>query len=125
MPVLKLSVDEYGDLCCSECGIIYFVPSNFLRRKRNTHDGFYCPNGHNQYFPAETEAEKLKRQLEVANRRIDSANARADMANNSARAYKGQLTKIKNRISNGVCPCCNRSFWIGVIRTHCRHMPIW
>lgn len=25
-------------------------------------------------------------------------------------ATKGQLTKTKKRIANGVCPCCNRSF---------------
>lgn len=25
-------------------------------------------------------------------------------------AYKGQVTKVKRRVSKGVCPCCNRTF---------------
>jgi len=25
-------------------------------------------------------------------------------------AAKGQLTKTKRRVANGVCPCCNRTF---------------
>lgn len=25
-------------------------------------------------------------------------------------AARGQVTRIKNRVGNGVCPCCNRSF---------------
>ena len=25
-------------------------------------------------------------------------------------AAKGQLTKVKKRVGNGVCPCCTRSF---------------
>ena len=23
---------------------------------------------------------------------------------------KGQVTRIKKRVANGVCPCCNRTF---------------
>ncbi|MBV6448554.1 hypothetical protein [Nitrosomonas sp.] len=33
-----------------------------------------------------------------------------DAAERSARAYKGQATKIKRRVGRGVCPCCNRHF---------------
>ena len=31
-------------------------------------------------------------------------------AERSAAAYKGHLTRVKRRVGNGVCPCCNRTF---------------
>jgi hypothetical protein len=31
-------------------------------------------------------------------------------AQNQARAFKGRVTRLKNRAAAGVCPCCNRTF---------------
>lgn len=46
---------------------------------------------------------RLERQL--ANREEDLRAAKAAHA-----VTKGKLTKTRNRIAKGVCPCCNRSF---------------
>lgn len=102
---------------CCDCGMAFAMPADYDRRRRNDHKWFWCPAGHEQHFIGETEAEILRRQLEQANRRAmrlsataDQAAARADHEAARARGYKGQLTKTKKRVGNGVCPCCNRSF---------------
>lgn len=41
--------------------------------------------------------------------RTEARRERRDMER-SRNAYKGQVTKVKNRVSKGVCPCCNRYF---------------
>lgn len=102
---------------CSVCGIHWALETNFYRKRRDDHKVFYCPNGHTQYFFGETEAEKLKKQLEEQRQRTLREEARAmrnyeamERQKRSASAYKGKLTRVKNRVKNGVCPCCNRTF---------------
>lgn len=89
---------------------------------------FFCPFGHQQHFcqdqgirgqldAVRRERDRLKQiaaqkddDILAERERGDRANARADHNANSARAYKGVATKLKKRVVNGVCPCCNRHF---------------
>lgn len=106
-------------LTCSHegCGITFAAPQQWVTKRRNDHETWYCPNGHTMWFPGKSEAEKLRDQLARQVARTDQERAEADRqrrlrehAELSARAMKGQVTKIKNRVGNGVCPCCNRTF---------------
>jgi hypothetical protein len=54
--------------------------------------------------------QKLERELEHQRARTRHVEDQFEGAQASARAYKGHNTRIKNRIKNGVCPFCNRSF---------------
>lgn len=104
--------------CCREgCGVQFGVTTGFEDRHRQTHNVFYCPNGHSQYFPGETEAEKLKRELEQKERQLKWANEykdeyreQRDKLTRKLTTTKGHITRIKNRVGNGVCPCCKRTF---------------
>jgi hypothetical protein len=49
---------------CAECGIEFCVPEGHHRRLRRTHETFYCPSGHSNYYPAETDDEKRIKRLE-------------------------------------------------------------
>lgn len=69
MALTKTETVEFAECCCSECGIYYYVPSQWRKNRREDHVGFYCPNGHNQYFPAESDAEKLRKELDAEKRR--------------------------------------------------------
>jgi ssDNA-binding Zn-finger/Zn-ribbon topoisomerase 1 len=88
-----------------------------MKRKRLEEGGsFFCPNGHSQHY-TETKVEKLKRQLQAAKQNSEYFQERMreerdakEAERRSKAAYKGQLTKAKRRVSNGVCPCCNRHF---------------
>lgn len=70
---------------CSQCGIVYGLPKEFAAARRNDHKTFTCPNGHPQYFPQETDADKLNKQvlfllkeLEGAKLLLAQETARAD-----------------------------------------------
>lgn len=101
---------------CSGCGVTFAMPDFVLAERRNTSKRFHCPNGCHQYF-GETEADRLRKQLAREKAAHDQTRAEeyrqrelAKADRHRCRAFKGQVTKIKNRVSKGVCPCCNRFF---------------
>ena len=98
--------------CCHEgCGIAMVIPAQLDREWRNnTARSFYCLNGHSQHYTGKSEAEKLKAQLEVKERALEWERARVKRAEKQVSVFKGKVTRIKNRVGNGVCPCCNRTF---------------
>jgi hypothetical protein len=104
------------EVCC-DCGIEFHVPSAFHRACfSNSRKTFYCPNGHGQSY-TQTEADILRRErdrLKQDAARMDdelrAARAEAEAQKRQATAFKGVATRIKNRVKNGVCPCCNRTF---------------
>ena len=95
---------------CASCAIDFGIGQDFQRRRREDHERFYCPNGHENVYPQESEAERLRRELERQRVRANGEEARRRLAERQRAAAKGQVTRIKNRVSNGVCPCCKRTF---------------
>lgn len=101
---------------CGRCGIMFGVPEDWMDRRREDGQTFYCPNGCGRVF-RETEEDRLRKRLENAERTRARLVAEADQmrAENRhlearRRAAKGQLTKTRKRIANGVCPVCTRHF---------------
>jgi hypothetical protein len=95
--------------CCS-CGVEFASP--LLAKRREDGKLFYCPNGHQQHFTDTTEL-RLQRELENTKRDLDWQRSQRETAEKRLIAQRGQTTKAKNklkRVSNGVCPCCNRTF---------------
>lgn len=102
---------------CCECGCVVAMEGNQYNRFVENHNLFYCPNGHGQHFTGKSEAAQLRDELarekhrtEQARAEVESQRTRAIEAERREAAKKGQITKIKNRVSSGVCPCCNRYF---------------
>jgi hypothetical protein len=102
---------------CAACGIAFGAPAYFLSERRDDHKSYYCPNGHQLYFPQQTDAEQAQAEAEKYKKLWkDEQRYAADLvkernaAQKQLSARKGQMTKLKNRIANGVCPCCRRSF---------------
>lgn len=98
------------------CGIQHAVPASLRDEQlRQFNDGeeatsIYCPLGH-QHAPAGvTEAERLRRRLQQTKAAHDQTKAQLRDAENQRRAQKAAKTRLKNRIANGVCPCCHRTF---------------
>lgn len=115
------------EICCSEgCGIMFAWPTDARERALADHfRWFYCPNGHRQHFTGQTEETRLRQKLqretearEAAERRARVAQERVLARNRSIAAYKGALTKMRNRMANGVCPVqgCKRSGFSNVRR---------
>lgn len=101
---------------CSVCGCTYGLVRSHHKQLQDSSDTFHCPNGHRQHF-AESPAQRLEKQLAAERARLDQAKAeienqkaRVAMRDRQLSAARGQVTRIKNRVGNGVCPCCTRSF---------------
>jgi len=98
------------------CGIAFGVEQGFTERRRSDAKSFHCPNGHSMSY-GESEADKLRKQLETAERRLASTQStltstrdQLESTQRSRNAYLGQVKSLKTRIGKGVCPCCNRTF---------------
>lgn len=113
--LLPGSLTLVEETCCN-C-YTHFAMDQALNQNLLANGGtFYCPNGHGQHY-TKTEVSRLKDKLANAEKRLawseDSATRariEAEEAKRSRAAIKGQLTKTRNRIANGVCPCCHRTF---------------
>jgi hypothetical protein len=76
------------------------------KRLRQNHNEFYCPNGHRQYYTAESDADKLRRELKRKEQEVaDQVRAKLQAQSELDAAQR----KLK-RVAKGICPCCNRSF---------------
>lgn len=109
------------------CSIQFAVPAalfEYYERSNERRPGsvsLHCPLGH-AMIPAgqsasQKEAARLRDDLSRERQRLDQAQAevvrqrdRSAGLERRLSAKKGQLTRIQNRIGNGVCPCCNRYF---------------
>lgn len=95
---------------CFHCGLIFGLEKNHHEALVKSHEEFYCPVGHKQYYCSETNEERLEKQLHRERQKHDQTKADLENKEYQRRNVKGQLTKMRNRIKSGVCPCCNRTF---------------
>ena len=94
---------------CPRCGIMFAMPREFNMYARRDKTMFYCPNGHGTVY-RRNEADRLREQLENERRALATTQDLLNGERRSHAATKGQLTKTMNRINEGVCPECNRTF---------------
>jgi hypothetical protein len=106
---------------CPDCGCVYGLTTDYEDRRRHDHKTFYCPNGHRLNYSQENREEKLKRQLEWTSRDLSQTQSQLLVTKRQKAAVKGQLTKTKRRVANGVCPCCNRTFENLAAHMHGQH----
>lgn len=111
-----IAVLTLTEVVCYNCLTHFAMDEELNRRCHQDGRRFYCPNGHSQVY-TESEVQKLKKINQNLTSRLGWEEDRADRLNRDNRdlrsqksAIKGQLTKTRKRIANGVCPCCNRSF---------------
>ena len=102
-----LSYTETLQVVSCTCGINYAIPEalyqQMLDHRGATGKNVYCPLGHSWFYVGKTDAE-LERE------KRQHAEARLVAAQDQLQAEKQAHTKTKKRITNGVCPCCHRTF---------------
>jgi len=104
------------EVCCN-CGIVFGVPSDFQERCQNdSSKSFYCPNGHGQHYSKSKEQKKreaAEAELKRVRERLDQELTNRFIAESQARSADRKLKRRDRdlkRLTNGVCPCCNRTF---------------
>lgn len=107
---------------CAQCRCDVWIPDELYdaaRRGAGPHGvSFYCGYGHVLYFPAgETEEAKLRRERDRLTQRLaekdDEIRRQRLLREGTERqlsATRGVVTRIRNRVGAGVCPCCTRTF---------------
>jgi ssDNA-binding Zn-finger/Zn-ribbon topoisomerase 1 len=103
---------------CGCCGGVYAIGERYHQQARQEGTSWNCPYCQTGWgFSGRGENRQLREELERANSRLANERARSeriaqqrDRIDASRRAVKGHLTRIRNRVKNGVCPCCNRTF---------------
>ena len=109
MSVTYETVTTFEPTHC-ECGVQFALTQSMYRHLKRSHDWFYCPNGCHIHYSGESIEKRLERKLERVKSENHGLHYRLDYANRSRAALRGQVTKIKRRISKGICPCCRRNF---------------
>lgn len=118
MPATQTYIGTLVVMECGECHCHFGMSEDQYNRCLESGKTFYCTNGHPRIF-ARTENQKLKESLERAERRIRFAENATRQAQfeayyerRSKAAVKGHLTRMRNKIANGVCPVpgCRRHF---------------
>lgn len=103
---LNPTVDLVTETCYS-CSVLFAMTEEHRRRLLNNHDkSFYCPNGHKQHYTGKTTEQKLI----DAQARETALRDQLDASIRDAEAARSALARDRQRFTNGVCPCCNRSF---------------
>lgn len=110
---MTLYVDniEFKTQQCCNCHMVFGTTKRFELDRRNDRKTFYCPQGHPQAYTAgQDEASVLRREVERQKELREAEQARLARVEKE----KGQLArahmKMRTRVMNGVCPCCNRTF---------------
>ena len=116
MITITLQTAFYIQSCCT-CGIAFGLPDTYDTRLRDTHDLFYCPNGHPQSYRAKSAADIERDKRILSEQRLEQAKAArleaeldAAKARASAKRETAKRKKVERRVQCGVCPKCNRSF---------------
>jgi hypothetical protein len=95
---------------CGSCGVQFAMTSEFQRRRTNDRKTWYCVNGHPWVFTGPTEAQKLRTELDRTAEMLLAAKLRAEAAEKDRVHVTKAHRKMRERVMNGVCPCCNRTF---------------
>lgn len=98
------------EVTCCNCYMHFAMDAEFRRHRIEDHMIFYCPVGHSQSYTGEREVDKLKRENQSLSTKLRWAETEAEDAKRQRKEARAKLTKFKNRIAAGVCPCCNRTF---------------
>jgi hypothetical protein len=107
---------------CPNCKVQHSIPMHLYTAAQQAapNISIYCPNGHKWHYKSEAqvreedlirqERDRLKQRLAEKDDDIKLARDQRDHQEKRAIALKGHVTRIKNRVAAGVCPCCNRTF---------------
>jgi hypothetical protein len=100
--------ETFDAVSCGDCGIVFYVPEHWKTNRRETREGFYCPNGHCRAYKTSV-TDDLRNQLAAKERALEWAQQRADTLNKRLNAEDHKRKRLDRRVAAGVCPCCHRT----------------
>jgi len=95
---------------CCNCGMLFAMTTELKNIRLEDHKLFYCPAGHAQHFADKTEAQKLREELEQKAKQLWQEKNRSALIERQRDQVSKTYHRMRERVKNGVCPCCNRTF---------------
>lgn len=95
---------------CCNCGMPFAMTADFRERRLHDRKLFFCPRGHSQYYAGKTEEQKLREQLDRERRAREAECGRASALQHQRDEIARSYGRMRERVKNGVCPCCSRTF---------------
>ena len=83
---------EITQVSCANCNILFWLPSSMVSQLKECHNEFFCPHGHTNYYPAETDAEKYRKLYKEEQDRRIKAEERTKQQTTAA------LRKVRSRL---------------------------
>lgn len=103
--------NDYEQIHPGCCGGSFAVPDEIHKVWLNERKGWFCPYcGSGRVFTGKSEEQKLREQLQQTQRNYEAQAGRAAMLERQRDGIKRAHQKMRDRVKNGVCPCCNRTF---------------
>lgn len=103
------AVEDFKIINCYKCGMPFGVPDRWKQNRMKDQESFYCPNGHRQAY-SESSDSRLRKEVERKERELEQERAAKRKAARERDAIRKSHRKMRERVKNGVCPCCNRTF---------------
>ena len=89
---------------CYKCHTLFAMTRELNEQCLRDHSkSFYCPSGHGQVYTGKTEEQKLRENLEREKVKHNETLRRTEKISSN-------YSRMRKRVANGVCPCCNRTF---------------
>jgi hypothetical protein len=97
---------------CCRCGTPFGMENSLYHDLQKHGRSFYCPNGHSMTYgrSIEDELKAARRDLKATEENCQWWKNEAEVKAAQLKTTRTQLTKTKNRIAKGICPCCHRQF---------------
>ncbi len=109
MSTFAAGIEFYVEHCCN-CRMPFAMTMDLQRARRDDHKSFYCPQGHGQHYTGPSEAEKLRGEVERQKQMREAEEARRRKIEAERDDVARAHNRMRVRVMNGVCPCCNRTF---------------
>lgn len=125
MSYVMINGERHKLATCPSCKCVHSVPPELYAIAQRlvpteASQTIVCPFGHKWHYTprkemdaneqTRRERDRLKQALAYKDDLIRDKQEQLDAANRRTAAQKGKVTRIKNRVAAGVCPCCNRTF---------------
>ena len=94
---------QLTEVTCANCKMTFYLTPEFVSKMQDTHQLFYCPMGHSNFYPQKTEKELLKEKitiltscLERETERIQQVRKDLNREKLSKIAYKAHFKRLRN-----------------------------
>lgn len=85
------------ELCCEKCQVTFWLSEKHVKRLRECHTTFYCPNGHASFYPQKSNAEKAKEDRDWYKKLYETVCKEKDFLHRSNSALRGVITRQKKK----------------------------